>query len=122
MRQIRRMLPLLLVLGIGLVILAPGLAGAATTSPTCVAPVATDFRTPSGGIDTAAYLAAVAAYNQCVAGNTASNTPAATTVPAKALAFTGSNSTELAAIALAVVGLGAGAVLVSRRRAGASVD
>jgi len=117
MRQIRRMLPLLLTLGIGLVILVPSVAGAQTSKAACVEPVATSFRTPSGGIDTAAYLAAVSAYNACVAG---ANTTAATVVPAKSLAFTGSNSTELAAIALAVVGLGAGAILVSKRRAGAT--
>jgi len=119
MRQLRRLLPLLLTLGISIVILAPSLAGAQTSSTTCVAPVATNFRTPSGGIDTAAYLAALTAYNDCVAGAGAAK-PVAATTPAKALAFTGSNSTELAAIALAVVGLGAGAVLVSRRRAGAT--
>jgi hypothetical protein len=115
MRQIRRILPLLVTLGISLFILAPGVAGAVTTPAACIEPVATSFRTPSGGIDTAAYLAAVQAYNACVAGANAST---ATTVPAKSLAFTGSNSTEVAAIALAVVGLGAGAILVSKRRAG----
>jgi hypothetical protein len=105
---------MLLVLGIALVILIPS-AGAQSSSSCGAAPVATNFTTPGGGIDVNAYLAAVTAYNQCVAGANASTTPTST-VPAKALAFTGSNSTELAAIALAIVGLGAGAVLVARRR------
>jgi LPXTG-motif cell wall-anchored protein len=112
MRRIRRILPVLIALGIGFVVLAPSGAGAQTSDVTCVAPNATDIRTPTGAIDIDGYQAAVAAFNVCVAGESVTKPVAASTT----LAFTGSNSTDFAVIAVAVIGLGAGAVFLSRRR------
>jgi LPXTG-motif cell wall-anchored protein len=117
MRQIRRIVPLLIVLGIGFVVLVPANAGAQTT--TCTTPSASDFTTPTGAFDVSAYTAAVAASNVCVSNASVTRSvPQSVTEPAPSstLAFTGSNSTTLVVIAIAVIGLGAGAVLVSRRR------
>jgi LPXTG-motif cell wall-anchored protein len=90
---------------------AGGPAHAATNCGT--EPTATQFPAAGGGLDIAAYAAAVAAFNACVSGGTAATT---TTVPASHLAFTGSNSSNLGAIGAALVGVGAGAVVLSRRR------
>jgi hypothetical protein len=104
---------------------ALAMASPANAAITCVDPgPATNFTTPSGGIDIAAYLAAVAAFNACLSGTgagagTAAGTaagPGTSTPVARALAFTGSDSRELGALGLAIVGIGAGAIAVSRRR------
>jgi hypothetical protein len=83
---------------------------------TCTDPgLATDYKNPDGSLNIQAYLAAVAAFNACVAGeSTSTNPPAAP--PASGLAFTGSDSRELAVVGIAIVGVGAVAIVVARRR------
>jgi LPXTG-motif cell wall-anchored protein len=92
---------------------APG-AHAATAAQCGGEPSAANFPKAGGGIDVAAYAAAVAAFNACVAGGT--TTATTTTAPAHTVAFTGSNSSELGAIGAAMIGVGAGAVVLARRR------
>jgi hypothetical protein len=88
-------------------------AGAATV---CTPPgSATDYRTPTGGIDIAAYTAAVSAYNACLEG-AGTATPTATPAASSPLAFTGGDPTELAAFGVALAGIGAGALVLSRHR------
>jgi hypothetical protein len=114
MRNIRRTILFLVALGVGLFVLLP--TGAGAQEVTCVQPVATDIRTPSGAIDIQGYTAAVAAYNACVGGVSASRTTAAASAPSAALAFTGSDSTMVVVVAVAAIGLGVGALVIARRR------
>jgi hypothetical protein len=84
---------------------------------TCTDPgTATDYKNPDGTINIQAYLAAVAAFNACVAGENVSTNPPAAAPAASGLAFTGSESRELAVLGIAIVGVGAVAVVVARRR------
>jgi hypothetical protein len=91
-------------------------AAAPSGAATCTNPgLATDYKNPDGTINISAYLAAVAAFNACVAGAGASTTPPAQSPPS-GLAFTGSDSRELAVLGVAVVGIGVGAIVIARRR------
>src|SRR6476660_4576750 len=121
MNLTRRIAPLVMagMMSTGAFVGISALTEATAQAATCTDPgPATNFTTPGGQVDIAAYLAAVAAFNACVSGGSAGGgtAPGASTAPARALAFTGSDSKSLGAAGIALAGLGAGAIVVSRRR------
>jgi hypothetical protein len=92
-----------------------GMSAVAATAPAahadtrvCVDPgAATNFTNPDGSLNLAAYLVAVGNFNAC---------KQVSTTATGALAFTGSNSTELAVLGVTLAGVGAGVLELGRRR------
>jgi hypothetical protein len=97
---------------IGMSAVAATVPSAHAATVVCTNPgSATNFVNADGSLNLAAYLAAVANFNACVSG-----TGVLASTQGGALAFTGSDSTRLAILGVALVGVGAGALGFSRRR------
>jgi hypothetical protein len=71
---------------------------------------ALNFKNPDGSLNIPAYLAAVAAFNQCV------NPGAGASANTGSLAFTGLDSARLGVLGVGLAGVGAGALGLARRR------